>query len=166
MIYYFAYGSNMCLGRLRERVPSCKFITTAQLKEYELQFHKKSKDGSGKADAYKTNNPDDEVWGVVFEIIDSEKEKLGKCEGTDYDECEVKVIGNDGTELNVKTYCAKDNAIEKKGLKPYTWYKRFVIEGAKQHNLPHLYIQEIEKVDAIKDTNSDRNREKQKILCN
>ncbi len=159
-IYYFAYGSNMCLGRLRKRTPSCKFITTAKLEGYDLRFHKESRDGSGKADAYRTDNPDDKIWGVVFEISDLEKSKLDKAEGLGhgYNECVIE-------ELNACMYCADEGAINEE-LKPYTWYKRFVVEGAKQHKLPLSHIQKIKEVEAIEDPDTCRNRENQEISCN
>jgi gamma-glutamylcyclotransferase len=50
---YFAYGSNMCSGRLRARV-TCDFVTTAKLAGYQLRFHKLSRDGSSKCDAFRT----------------------------------------------------------------------------------------------------------------
>lgn len=51
-ILYFAYGSNMSSARLRARVPSCRPIGIAFLPGHELRFHKRSKDGSGKCDAF------------------------------------------------------------------------------------------------------------------
>ena len=57
---YFAYGSNMCAGRLRGRVPSAVPVRVARLLNHSLRFHKRSdKDGSGKADACFTGEPED-----------------------------------------------------------------------------------------------------------
>lgn len=52
-VKYFAYGSNMCSGRLSERV-SCTFVAVARLAGHQLRFHKVSKDGSSKCDAFHT----------------------------------------------------------------------------------------------------------------
>ena len=162
-MYYFAYGSNMCLGRLRKRVPSCEFVTIAKLKGYVLRFHKKSKDCSGKADAYKTDNSNDKIWGVVFEIIDSEKSKLDKAEGLKYGYKKRKVR-LEGVKPKAHMYYADKCAI-KEELKPYTWYKRFVVKGAEQHDLPSSYIQKIKEVEATEDPDTCRNRENQEISC-
>ena len=54
----FAYGSNVCSGRLRERVPSAVPVRVARLLNHSLRFHKRSGDHSGKCDAWRvTNNP-------------------------------------------------------------------------------------------------------------
>lgn len=37
-IKYFAYGSNMCSGRLCARI-SCRFVATARLVGHQLLFH-------------------------------------------------------------------------------------------------------------------------------
>lgn len=79
---YFAYGSNMSLLRLRERVPSAARIGMAALVEYSLRFHKWSrKDKSAKSDAFCTRNSDDRVIGALFEIPHHEKGPLDKAEG-------------------------------------------------------------------------------------
>jgi hypothetical protein len=80
-ILYFAYGSNMLSGRLRYRVPSCRFQTIAHLSEHRLRFHKRSNDGSPKCNAYFSGNPTDGVYGVVCELLLSEKAELDRAEG-------------------------------------------------------------------------------------
>ncbi len=62
---YFAYGSNMSISRLRERVPSAVRLGIFFLEGHRLCFHKASEDGSAKCDAYQTNNPNDEVIGAL-----------------------------------------------------------------------------------------------------
>ena len=49
--------------RLKERVGFFERCGAAYLSGYTLRFHKKSKDGSGKCDAFYTGNPNDVVWG-------------------------------------------------------------------------------------------------------
>jgi gamma-glutamylcyclotransferase len=60
---YFAYGSNMCVGRLRHRVPSTKFVCI-KLTEHIFRFHKRSIDGSAKANALLTGNRQDLIFPV------------------------------------------------------------------------------------------------------
>ena len=144
--YYFAYGSNMCTNRLRERAPSCNFVAVGAVPRYILKFHKKSKDGSGKCNAYYTGNEQDTIIGAIFDIDPADKRKLENAEGlgSGYHEKEVKVYYKQG---NIKAfmYEADDWAIDD-SLQPYTWYKDFVVQGAKEHNLPEDYIKELEAV--------------------
>lgn len=59
-VLYFAYGSNLCLPRLRSRVPSVALVGTAVLSGYELRWHKRSTDTSGKCDVIAAPDPDRE----------------------------------------------------------------------------------------------------------
>jgi gamma-glutamylcyclotransferase len=52
---YFAYGSNMLTERLKARVPSTRPISPAILSDYDLRFHKRSTDKSGKCDIIKSD---------------------------------------------------------------------------------------------------------------
>ena len=60
---YFAYGSNMCEGRLKARVPSADLMAVVQLQAHALRWHKRSVDGSAKANALATGRDQDVVWG-------------------------------------------------------------------------------------------------------
>ena len=148
---YFAYGSNMCSGRLREekRVKSAKFVCVARLSRHRLCFHKRSKDGSGKCNAFRTDGPNDEVLGVVFEIDPSEKRRLDKAEGPGYLTIPVDLATDMGA-MAVFTYIADSKTIDDK-LKPYRWYKECVIAGAEEHGLPKAYIERLYAVDVAPD---------------
>ena len=50
-------------------------------------------------------------------------------------------------------------------LTPYTWYKRFLVEGAREHSLPEDYIAELDRIDAVADTDERRDREKRALAC-
>jgi hypothetical protein len=80
-VIYFAYGSNMLTPRLRHRAPSSVLLSTASLPQHRLRFHKRSKDGSGKCNAYPTADASDAVYGALFEIPQEEKRKLDRTEG-------------------------------------------------------------------------------------
>jgi hypothetical protein len=51
------------------------------------------------------------------------------------------------------------------GLRPYTWNKRFLVEGAREHSLPNEYIAELEQIEAVADTNVRRDLEKRASTC-
>lgn len=78
----FAYGSNMNLNRLTQRVPSAVKFCNVFLPGYKLVCNKVSKkDGSAKANIIKTDNLAELVWGVLFNINSNEKPLLDKAEG-------------------------------------------------------------------------------------
>lgn len=161
---YFAYGSNMCINRLRRRVPSCQFYAVASLKGYVLRFHKKSIDGSGKCNALQTADYQDIVIGVVFEIAETDKPTLDDAEGigNGYHEKTEKLYSSD-QEIIAYMYVADDDAIDDK-LTPYTWYKDFVVQGARQHQLQDSYIQKLEAFSAFVDPDKTREEQNRRIL--
>ncbi len=152
---YFAYGSNMSVLRLKQRVPSAKKIGVVTLNNHQLRFNMSGNDGSGKCDCFVTNNVNDYVIGVLFNIDDKEKTILDVAEdlGTGYFEKTVAVVDNEGKVYEAFIYCALkiDNT-----LKPYSWYIYHVIFGATQANISSNYIANIESVKSIKDVNKVR----------
>src|SRR4051812_40930059 len=93
MIRVFSYGSNLCIERLRARTPSAVVVAVGTLPGHVLRWHKRSRDGSGKCNAYATGREDDIVWGVVYELTPADKLVLDVCEGLgeDYFEKSVEV---------------------------------------------------------------------------
>lgn len=163
---YFAYGSNMCTGQLRRRVPSAKVQFTAKVPGRSLRFHKRSVDGSGKADAHWTGSMTDVVWGVAFEIDPSQKPDLDRAEGLGrgYHQEDIMLTDGEGRQHTVFTYIADGSHIEE-GLRPFSWYKRFVIEGARKFRLPEDYIQQIAQEPERQDLDENRDAQNRAILC-
>ena len=154
-MYYFAYGSNMASERLAQRVPSALVVGVYPLPQHRLMFHKVSKDGSAKADAFFTGDDNDELLGVVFHIDPAEKPSLDKVEGLGYgyELKQLEVAGESGKALTVFLYVATQ--IDK-ALKPYDWYKKHVLIGAQEAGLPDTYIANIAAVEAIVDADNQR----------
>ncbi len=159
---YFAYGSNMCSRRLRERTPSAQAIGIGFVMEHQLRWHKKSQDGSGKCDIFFTGDPDHQVHGVLFEISESEKERLDIVEGLHhgYEEKMVEVLTTAGL-VHAVTYYATEKDEE---VRPYEWYKRYVVDGAIEHGLPKNYVQWLKSVEAITDPDQDRHQRETRIV--
>ena len=161
---YFAYGSNLYVKEIRKWVPSATLCCLAVLKHHQLKFHKiGSRDGSGKCDAFKTGNENDVVHGVVYEIDEKEKRSLDRKEGLGYgyNQMEVVLESNKGT-VTAFVYVADNEHIDA-SLKPYSWYKQLVLEGARQQGLPETYIEEtIVPVEATEDPDQERDREKRR----
>ncbi|WP_433850673.1 RES domain-containing protein [Brucella pseudogrignonensis] len=159
-IVYFAYGSNMSTQRLRFRTPGCKAIGPATLVGHELRFHKASKDGSAKCDAFVTGISTDLVVGILFSIPGSQKAALDRTEGlgNGYEEATITVMTVDGKAVDAVTYLATEGAIDDT-LKPYQWYKDFVESGAKEHGIPDAYVQKyILDVSAVPDPDASREK--------
>ena len=155
---YFAYGSNMATARLRERMPSAKPLGVATLPGHALRFHKRSKDKSAKCNALASSDGDSVVFGVLFSFDPAERGKLDAAEGAGkgYDARIVTVVNHKGRRRKVLTYLASADHIED-GLKPYDWYRDFVLAGGREHGLPPDYIaQYIESVETIEDLDKTR----------
>jgi gamma-glutamylcyclotransferase len=153
----------MSTPRLVDRVRSAKFVSVTRLERHRLKFHKSSNDGSGKCDIELTNDQTDVVYGVVFQILASDKEELDRKEGLGYGYMEksVSVIDQNNESIDAVTYYAtKIDA----SLKPYDRYKEHVVRGAKEHNLPAVYIKIIEAVESLPDPNPTRHK-KESIYC-
>jgi gamma-glutamylcyclotransferase len=150
----FAYGSNMFTDWLRVRCPSAVSLGVAELPGHELKWDKRSRDGSGKCNVVKTNDARAVVYGVLYEIPVGEKRALDQAEGlgNGYETKNTEVTFT-GAPRMATIYFAID--IDPY-LKPYTWYKAFVVGGAKEHNLPEEYIELLAEADAMEDPDRER----------
>jgi gamma-glutamylcyclotransferase len=159
----FAYGSNMCSGRfLAYGISPQDHEHAALLFAHRLVFNKSSRDGSGKANIQPRE--DSNVWGVLYTISDADLGSLDRGEGAGYyrTKLPVRVTGGGITEAWV--YLAS-RTMDAPALRPYTWYKRFLVEGAREHSLPPEYIAELERIEAVQDTDEQRDREKRALGC-
>ncbi|MEW9614405.1 gamma-glutamylcyclotransferase family protein [Shinella sp. S4-D37] len=155
---YFAYGSNMLEERLRQRSPSARATAVARLEGWTLSFHKRSKDGSGKASIAPSEEQDATVYGVLYELDSSDLEALDRFEGygSGYDRRSIDVtIITTGETVTAMTYLASEEAIDP-SLSPYDWYLKLIIAGAKEHSLPESYVEELAGVHANSDPIQDR----------
>jgi hypothetical protein len=161
ILKYFAYGSNMFLAKLRETVPSAHYFNIGKITGYKFCINKYSKDGSGKANIVATSDTNDEIIGIIFNIDKSEKERLDISEnGYEVIELEAETL-NEET-LEVLLYSATDPQKIRDNLRPYDWYKEFIIRGAKLYKLPEYYIKNTLEVtcQAMPDVKEKRSKEK------
>jgi len=154
-LYYFAYGSNMSVSRLRARVPSAQPHGVAHLTHHRLSFHKIGHDGSAKCDAFFTDEKSDLVMGVLYSIEHSEKDYLDQVEGlgNGYEIKEVDLLHPEGHQVSAFTYYATHIDPD---LDPFHWYLEHVVRGAKEFSLPDEYVARIRAVSAMMDNNADR----------
>ena len=80
-LLYFAYGSNMCISRFRERVPNAEAVSVGRLSRHQLVFHKRGADGSGKCTIWKNESSEHQVFGVLYLMDEAEKTQLDLEEG-------------------------------------------------------------------------------------
>lgn len=155
---YFAYGSNMSVRRLTQRVPSARVLGVGTLDDHQLMFRKKSnRDGSAKCDVAPSSGC--RVVGVLFKIDPGEEKNLDRAEGLGkgYRKKDVDVSDAAGRNVRAFTYYASEGDIDPT-LKPYTWYVEHVLFGAKEAALPAKYIDSLEAVESVVDPDPEREK--------
>jgi gamma-glutamylcyclotransferase (GGCT)/AIG2-like uncharacterized protein YtfP len=149
-IWYFAYGSNLCRGRLLERVSTASYEGIGRLAGHALRFHKIGRDGSGKADAFATGLAGDAVWGALVRVTDEDLARLDRFEpGYDRREVTIKVPYR-GDVRSVTTYFARQESIDPV-RRPYAWYRRMIVQGGTRRGLPADYLRWVAAQPATKD---------------
>ena len=151
----------MSSRRLKSRVASARALGNGRLDGYVLTFNKISdKDGSGKCGIVKS--PGNHVFGMLFDVDEAEKKLLDRIEGLGYgyNQKTVKINRDSGGVLRAYTYIP--TAIDAL-LRPFSWYKRHVLEGAKEANLPPWYVDRIHAIEADKDPDTARERSELRI---
>ena len=140
----------------------------ATLPGHALRFHKRSRDKSGKCNAFAVGDGQS-VVGVLFSFDPVERAKLDKAEGVGngYEHATVTVVNDKGRRRKVLTYLASPNAIDD-SLAPYSWYKDFVLAGCAEHGVPTDYVAAcVQSVEATEDSDRARDaRERAKLIAN
>ena len=155
---YAAYGSNLHPLRLLDRLPSARLLGTGHLQDWSLRFHKRSTDASGKCSIFAGNEG---VHFAIFDISEDDKLALDRIEGVG--------SGYAATTLNIPSFgdCATyvaEPAYVDETLRPYDWYRDFVLEGANYHGFPDEYVARIASVSAVRDPDADRSASQLALL--
>lgn len=150
---YLAFGSNLHPRRLLARTPSAVALAVVRLPGWRLAFHKRSHDGSGKCSLVETRAAGAHAYGVVYRLDVAERAALDRVEGVGvgYD---VRTLGLP-EHGEVFTYLAQPEYIDER-LKPYRWYHRFVVEGARQHGVPAAYLERLQRQPCDRDPDRAR----------
>jgi gamma-glutamylcyclotransferase len=101
------------------------------------------------------------VWGVLYAISDRDLHTLDEGEGG-YHRVRFSVRRTDNTNTDAWMYVASKPRNDP-ALRPYKWYKRFLVEGAREHFLPPLYIADLELIEAVQDSDSRRDGDKRAL---
>ncbi len=164
VLYYLAYGSNLHPLRLIERVPSAQLMFTAELKRYQLCFHKRGQDDSGKCNMQASTRASDRVFTAVYQISAQHKPLLDDFEGLGDGYLDHPLtLHHQGREYQCFSYFAQPEHIEE-GLKPYDWYKSLVLQGARYLCFPEAYIAAIEANVSVPDQDQHRRDAHQALI--
>ena len=137
---YFAYGSNLSANRMAERVPSARVVAAARADGRRLSLGKRGRDGSGKATLIVA--ADSLVWGVVYAIDPRDWRRLDRFE-RGYARISVFVVLEREQRVAATTYIAPETAPDPTA---FGWYKRLIVDGAREHGLPAAYVAELERL--------------------
>jgi len=140
-VWYFAYGSNLNIGQMMNRVGEWTVSKRAVLKEYKLKFNVHSPRWGGlTANVVKTDNPGDKVYGALYRILREKVDVLSTYEGTKLTDTPVEA---DGVNLQAKTYIFKTSRVS--GNPPEA-YLNVMLTGLRQHGYPEAVIEEVKKI--------------------
>jgi len=143
-IKYFAYGSNLDLPQMKMRCPSSKLISKGSLSGYRLTFNRFSSGwGGGVADVIQEKGS--KVWGLVFEISDTDLERLDRYEGYHkdwtslYERWQAIIETPNGLVSDVWVYTVVE---KQKFVKPTIEYLQIIKDAAVKWNFPKAYLLE------------------------
>jgi hypothetical protein len=133
-------------------------LGTGRLSGYELEFHKRSQDESGKCSIRPGGSG---VHVAVYEISVADKQRLDAIEGVGrgYAGADVNVPGFS----DCSTYRAEPAFVDD-SLSPYEWYHELVLLGCRFHGFPDTYIARIEAVEAQPDPDAERQQRHRQLL--
>ncbi len=138
-VYYFAYGSNMNHGQMKQRCKNAKFLCRVYLENYDFVYDGYSPSRKG-AVANIIPKEKSIVWGGLWVIEEDDIKKLDYYEGHPYFYKRIEVIVKDDYNREYKALVYLKEP-EKLG-NPTEEYRRIVLEGAVECNLPEEYIEE------------------------
>jgi len=133
---YFAYGTNLDFERLKKRCPSVQKIAKAFLVDYQFIFNTRGV-------ATVVPKKDSKVYGILFEIEDSEIKNLDKYEGVPklYAKQDKKVLLENGKTTDALLYIA----IESKPGKSRERHLKIILESMIKEGFPSKYLESIKK---------------------
>jgi len=138
MVWYFAYGSNLDIDRLRERIGEWQDDRRATLKDYRLTF-----DSRGKADILEQRGG--RVWGAVYKVTEAQLKVLDRFEcvhGGIYKRVSVNVECDGKTEPAIAYVKIERTSFHP----PDDDYLNHILRGLKQHGYDEVTIEMIRAI--------------------
>ncbi len=139
LVLYFAYGSNLDVGQMRERCPSSRAGMRARLGGHRLAFtHLSRRWGGGAADVLP--HAGGSVWGGLYQLDAAELAHLDRFEGG-YERLEIRVEGNGAAPLRAVTYTVRAKAL----YPPTPEYLERILRSGTEWGLPESYLAGVRK---------------------
>jgi gamma-glutamylcyclotransferase (GGCT)/AIG2-like uncharacterized protein YtfP len=142
-VWYFAYASNMNRAQMKQRAGDWEEERIARLDNYELNFDKVARGGTGTANIVIAEGK--VVHGVLYRLTAQQIRVLDRFEGVPehYRRTEVTVVDEQGSRISAQVYLAR---MVRKGLKPDRLYLQRILQGAEEHNLPADYLEQLRRI--------------------
>jgi cation transport regulator ChaC len=151
-LYYFAYGSNMNKAQMHARCVRPEAIAVAMLPHYQLGFFGHSPTWDGALETV-VPAPGQEVWGVIYDLSASDRERLDvwhdvRLDGTGaYFHYPLRITDTEGKTRVVLFYKkARMDSPEK----PSREYLDLIVQGAVEHGLPAGYVEGLRRIESKK----------------
>jgi len=148
-VFYFAYGSNLSLAQMRERAPEHRIVGLAALRDHRLAFPLYSpRWGGGVASVMPHRG--DTVWGVIYDVSDSDLAELDRHEGFraaadqhnvyDREPMTVELTRPDDGSVPRRVRAQAYVARPSNPSPPTREYLDRILTGAREHALPDDYV--------------------------
>lgn len=127
---YFAYGSNMDLDRINERLKIVLKGEKAVLEGWRLEFNKIAKRNPKEGYANIIKDPDENIEGVLYDLSEDNIKVLDGWEGypLHYNKIDIKVKVEKGIVVPAIAYVAQPEKT-KQGLLPSKEYLNHLLKG-------------------------------------
>jgi gamma-glutamylcyclotransferase len=151
-LYHFAYGSNMNHEQVLARGAKPKVVAAAKLPDHRLGFFGYSAVWDG-AEESVIPAPGQDVWGVIYELTPSDKEKLDDWQDALFDgsgayfHSPAKVTDQAGKVYSVLLYKKANLGTPQK---PSQEYLNFIVQGAVEQGLPSAYVDRLRATESQK----------------
>src|SRR5262245_20567970 len=144
-VWYFAYGSNLSPARMEERVGTIRKSVRCFLRNYRLAFNKRASK-AGEVYANIIPSEGDRVWGVIYLCDSDAMQNLDVWEGVSgghYYREQVEVVADGSSAFGAIADVAGKVIPEGR---PSDDYLKLILTGAKGHELPEEYIEQIKSI--------------------
>lgn len=141
---YFAYANLMDIEYFRRVAPSAKVIGIGCIKDYAMAFGV-THDGAHSG-ARLEPKPGAEVWGVEFELSDSDMAALDAASGVAHNHWAHKAVQVHGPDGSVRATTTYDIPNPSGVAGPPAHYLDPALKGARANNLPADYVARLEKL--------------------
>jgi cation transport regulator ChaC len=140
-VWYFAYGSNLNIGQMMNRVGEWAVSKRAVAKGYKLVFNVQSKRWGGlTANLINTDNIGDRVYGAIYHVSKEKLAVLTRYEGPKPTDIPVEA---DGVQIIAMAYIFRARG---EPGRPPDAYLEVMLAGLRQHGYSEETIENVKKL--------------------